>query len=32
MLYIPQGHWSPKIFNAEHNKKDIKLLAAKKTT
>ena len=31
-LCIPQGHCWPKILKAKHDRKDIKLLAAKKTT
>ena len=32
MLCIPQAHWLPKILKAKRDRKDIKLLAAKKTT
>ena len=31
MLLIPQSHWQRKILKAKHDRKDIKLLAAKKT-
>ena len=31
MLCISQGHWRPKILKANNDRKDIKLLAAKKS-
>ena len=32
ILCIPQAPWRPKILKVKHDRKDIKLLTAKKTT